>query len=313
MKKALNCLAIINIAEGKLLHGFPDIFKYLEFNWTLLLCGTNIDSFLQSYELPSGRIIIVEDERLVQDNPYILAMDIYSEINNSVDIIALPHSISNCGTAGYLAALLDMECFTGVNSLDFKSKSLTIKREISSGFTEEISLQRGCIVTLFPADLKESQSSHISAAAKISPNKSCKICEILGIKEREAFVELEGSAVLVAVGRGISSEENINLARELASLFSNSSIAASRPVCDNRWLPYKYQVGVTGKSVSPKLYFALGISGSSQHIAGMKNSRCIVSVNKDKNAPLSLLADYAIVEDVMVFIPAFINKIKEKK
>ena len=132
------------------------------------------------------------------------------------------------------------------------------------------------------------------------------------LSEAESGVKLEDADVIVSVGRGIGKEENIELIRATASIFPDSAVGASRPVCDNRWLPFNHQVGITGKSVAPKLYMACGISGSQQHIAGMKNSQCIVAVNKDPNAAIFSVADYIIVEDLLLFLPVLVKMYRER-
>lgn len=124
-------------------------------------------------------------------------------------------------------------------------------------------------------------------------------------------LRLEEADVIVAVGRGVGSKEHIHLAVSLARLFRNAAIGASRPVCDNQWLPYAHQVGVTGRSVAPKLYIALGISGSSQHTVGMKNAQCIVSINRDPAAAMHSIADYILVENLHTFIPILIDTYRE--
>jgi electron transfer flavoprotein alpha subunit len=123
---------------------------------------------------------------------------------------------------------------------------------------------------------------------------------------------IEDADVIIAAGRGIGKPENLQMVKDMAQLFDNAAIGASRPVCDNKWLPYRHQVGVTGKTVTPKLYVALGISGSQQHLAGMKNSQCIVAVNRDPHASIFSVADYIIVEDLAEFLPAFMTKYNER-
>ena len=90
-----------------------------------------------------------------------------------------------------------------------------------------------------------------------------------------------------------------------------AEVAASRPICDNGWLPLERQVGSSGQTVSPKLYLALGISGAIQHVVGMKGSRVIVAINKDASAPIFEIADYGIVGDIFEVVPAMIEKLKE--
>ena len=129
-------------------------------------------------------------------------------------------------------------------------------------------------------------------------------------QEAKASVDLTKSDVIVAVGRGIKSEENLSVAQQLADVLG-ADLAASRPICDSEWLPIDRQIGSSGQTVAPKLYIALGISGAIQHIVGMKNSGTIVAVNKDSEAPIFDIADYGIVGDLFEAVPAMIEEIKK--
>lgn len=131
-------------------------------------------------------------------------------------------------------------------------------------------------------------------------------------QEAKASVDLTKSEVIIAVGRGIKSQENIAIAEELAEVLG-ADIAASRPICDAEWLPIDRQIGSSGQTVAPKLYIALGISGAIQHIVGMKNASTIVAINKDPEAPIFDIADYGIVGDLFEAVPVLVEEIKAAK
>ncbi|WP_283718263.1 electron transfer flavoprotein subunit alpha/FixB family protein [Clostridium perfringens] len=137
-----------------------------------------------------------------------------------------------------------------------------------------------------------------------------KIVEI--IKEHKDIVDISEANVLVAGGRGIGSEENFKMLKELAEVM-NGSIAASRAAVEKGWVDKDYQVGQTGKTVRPNIYVACGISGAIQHAAGMQDSDMIIAINKDSNAPIMKIADYAIVGDVNKVVPEFIAQLKAMK
>ena len=137
-----------------------------------------------------------------------------------------------------------------------------------------------------------------------------KIVEI--IKEHKDIVDISEANVLVAGGRGIGSEENFKMLKELAEVM-NGSIAASRAAVEKGWVDKDYQVGQTGKTVRPNIYVACGISGAIQHAAGMQDSDMIIAINKDANAPIMKIADYAIVGDVNKVVPEFIAQLKAMK
>jgi electron transfer flavoprotein alpha subunit len=125
-------------------------------------------------------------------------------------------------------------------------------------------------------------------------------------------VDLSSAQLIVGVGRGIKTQENIPLVEELATALG-AELAASRPICDNGWLPMERQVGSSGQTVAPKLYLAVGISGAIQHLVGMKASQCIVAINKDPDAPIFEVADYGIVGDLMEVVPALTAAVKAAK
>jgi len=131
-------------------------------------------------------------------------------------------------------------------------------------------------------------------------------------QESSSEVDLESAEFIVSVGRGIEKEENKSIAFDLAQLLG-AEVSASRPVVDSGWLPSARQVGSSGSTVSPKLYFSLGVSGAIQHVVGMKGSKNILAINKDRDAPIFEISDYAVVGNVLEIIPKLIEKLKESE
>jgi electron transfer flavoprotein alpha subunit len=125
-------------------------------------------------------------------------------------------------------------------------------------------------------------------------------------------VDLGSATILVSVGRGIKEEANLPIVQELATALG-AELAASRPICDNGWLPMERQVGSSGQTVAPKVYLAIGISGAIQHLVGMKGSQCIVAINRDENAPIFEVADYGIVGDLFEIVPALTAAVRKAK
>jgi len=129
-------------------------------------------------------------------------------------------------------------------------------------------------------------------------------------RETQRTVDLGAANIIVSVGRGIKEKENISVVEELANVL-HAELGASRPICDNGWLPMERQVGSSGQSVSPKLYLAVGISGAIQHLVGMKGAKTIVAINKDENAPIFETADYGIAGDLFEVVPALVEEFKK--
>jgi electron transfer flavoprotein alpha subunit len=131
-------------------------------------------------------------------------------------------------------------------------------------------------------------------------------------KEAKQAVDLTQAEIIVSVGRGIREQKNIELAKQLAEALGGE-LAASRPICDSGWLPMDRQIGSSGQTVAPKLYLALGISGAIQHIVGMKGAKTIIAINKDSEAPIFEIADYAVVGNLFDIVPPLIEEVKKAK
>jgi electron transfer flavoprotein alpha subunit len=131
-------------------------------------------------------------------------------------------------------------------------------------------------------------------------------------KEAKQAVDLTQADIIVSVGRGIKEQKNIEIAKQLAEALGGD-LAASRPICDSGWLPMDRQIGSSGQTVAPKLYLALGISGAIQHIVGMKGARAIIAINKDSEAPIFEIADYAVVGNLFDIVPPLIEEVKKMK
>ncbi len=131
-------------------------------------------------------------------------------------------------------------------------------------------------------------------------------------QETAQTVDLASAEVIVSVGRGIKDKENLPLVERLARALG-AELAASRPICDNGWLPMERQVGSSGQTVAPKLYVAVGISGAIQHLVGMKGAKTIVAINKDPDAPIFEIADYGVVGDLFEIVPALAEEIEKTR
>jgi len=170
-----------------------------------------------------------------------------------------------------------------------------------------VSVQKGA----FPVkDLRGTKAPITRVAATIDEKTRVEVLEV--IKQVKGEVDLTKAEIIVAGGRGLKEAKNIRLLKELADALGGV-IACSRPLVDFGWLPPEYLVGLSGKTVRPKLYIAVGISGAPQHIVAMKDSKVIVAVNKDPSAPIFRIADYGIVGDLFQVVPILIEEAKRLK
>lgn len=158
----------------------------------------------------------------------------------------------------------------------------------------------------------DSRQGEIIEFTPDSPRLQSRVKVLRSVREESNEVNINEADVLVAGGRGLESEKGFAMIRELAGLFGGAT-AASRAAVDSGWIPYPHQVGQTGKTVCPKVYFACGISGAIQHMVGMQSSDTIIAINRDENAPIFNVATYGLVGDVFQILPKLINRLKERR
>jgi electron transfer flavoprotein alpha subunit len=238
------------------------------------------------------------------------------------DLVLFPHTYQVRDFAPKLAATLGKGMIADCIGYRNEGGKLVFVRQMFQGKTAAdvtfqgagpwfASFQSGA----FRADLVAAHPSGKApvnkVAAEIKPEQiRTKPLELF--KEAKSAVDLTQASLIVAIGRGIKAPENIPQAQALAKALG-AEIAASRPICDEGWLPMERQIGSSGQTVAPKLYLALGISGAIQHVVGMKGARTIVAVNKDQNAPIFEIADYGVVGDIFEIMPAVTEALEKAK
>ena len=230
--------------------------------------------------------------------------------------LILPHNSRSWELAPRIALRLGLACIPGVTKILQENDRLLFRRSLFQGkILADLSVEtRGVVLTFEAGYFKFSGSTpgvKGSWELKTMPASEprAELLEITPAVETEAA--LREAEVIVAAGRGIGSEETLDLIHRLAALFPRSAVAGSRPLCDLGWLKYNRQVGQTGATVRPKLYLACGISGAYQHIAGMKDSGFIVSINRDPQAAIGQWSDLRIEEDVKTFLPLLIETVSK--
>lgn len=234
------------------------------------------------------------------------------------DVVLLPHTYQVRDFAPRLATRLGRAFVSDVIGIETDADGLLFKRQIFQGkLIADVRPASGLVFASVQAGAFRADSLTPGSAPIETLTPPLDAAEIRQKPEppfREAAQEADlGSAeAIVAVGRGIQEESNVSLIQELAEAMG-AELAASRPICDNGWLPMSRQVGSSGQTVAPKLYVAVGISGAIQHLVGMKGSKCIVAINKDPDAPIFEVADYGIAGDLFDVVPALINEIKKSR
>jgi len=226
--------------------------------------------------------------------------------------VCLPHSVMGFDLAPGLAVDLGAACITAVEEIREDEEGTYFTRSMWGGKirAELVPVTQRTVLTVLPgawtAFVEESGLAGLVRVVKADPvSGASEITLKEAPGERES--ELTAADVIVSAGRGIGKEENLGMIRKLAGIFARGAVGASRTVCDLGWLEYKHQIGFTGKTVSPGLYIACGISGAIQHISGMKDSQMVIAINIDPDAPIFGVADYCIVEDLTEFIPALLE------
>jgi electron transfer flavoprotein alpha subunit len=231
--------------------------------------------------------------------------------------VLLAHTYQTRDFAPTLAARLDRALITDVIAIRSANGQPSFARPMFQGKLVADVVPQGPaphIVTVqigaFRADAVQKGQSAVRAAEAAVDAASIRQRPEAPFQEAKQAVDLSQAERIVAVGRGIKSQENVATAEQLAQAFG-AELAASRPICDNGWLPMERQIGSSGQTVAPKLYIALGISGAIQHLVGMKGARTIVAINKDAEAPIFEIADYGVVGDLFEIAPALVAELKK--
>jgi electron transfer flavoprotein alpha subunit len=286
---------------------------------TAVIPGADVSALAQeiaAYDL--AKVIQATNEKLAQYTP-----DGYTDAIESVvrqldpQLVVFPHTYLVRDFAPKLAARFEKALISDCIRAQASGSTLTFTRRIFLGKLDADVVSDGAAPVF--ASFQSGAYRPDQARKGSAPIEDMHV-EVANIRmtpeapfqEVKQAVDLSKADIIVAVGRGIKSKDNLALAEKLAEALGGD-LAASRPICDAEWLPIDRQIGSSGQTVAPKLYIALGISGAIQHLVGMKNSGTIVAINKDPEAPIFDIADYGIVGDLFEAVPVLTEEIKKIK
>jgi len=282
------------------------------------LLGHQVDPFAEDLKKWAHQVVLVEDEKLANFNA-----DAYQRVLASLlgdrapDVTFIGHTSYGMDLAPSLAVELDLPLATDCLDVRLEDGKPIVLRQVYNGkLNAEMSFAgTPCMVTLRQGAVASGAGDLDGQVTGVDSPLTEEIAYRKFLEYVEAAVgdvDITQADVLVSVGRGIREEKNMPLVEDLARALGGV-LSCSRPVTDSGWLPSDRQVGQSGRTVKPKLYVAVGISGAFQHLAGMSGSETIVAVNKDPNAPIFSVADYGIVGDLFQVVPALTERINESR
>jgi electron transfer flavoprotein alpha subunit len=293
--------------------------------WALeaAIVGAGVAAIAQ--EVAAKKVLKVYDIESARLEPY--TADAFAHALKSfieghpVRLVLMPHTYQVRDFVPKLATAFESTAISDVIGYRYEGGKLLFTRQMFQGkFAADVSFAGSgpCFVTFQNGSFR---ADKVEAGAAAAPVETVSVDVPDGIvrnhpqevfKEARQAVDLTQAEIIVSVGRGIKEQKNIELAKQLADALGGE-LAASRPICDNGWLPMDRQIGSSGQTVAPKLYLALGISGAIQHIVGMKGSRSIIAINKDSEAPIFEIADYAVVGNLFDIVPPLIEEVKKAR
>jgi electron transfer flavoprotein alpha subunit len=264
-------------------------------------------------------VIVVEHAGLGNYNPEVATATAADRIKSGGYRAAIfSTSAQGRDLAPRVAARLGVSVVTDVLSFDLEGDTVVVRHPINIGKVIATLAIAGspAVIAMRPNVITPAQNAKAGRVENAQPALDPSSARVKVTETRQGGggkLDLAEAPVVIAGGRGLKAAENFKLVEDLASAFGNAAVGATRAVTDDGWRPHADQIGQTGRLVSPELYIAVGISGAVQHLAGMRTSKTIVAVNKDKDAPIFKIADYGIVGDVFEVIPALTEAVREAK
>jgi electron transfer flavoprotein alpha subunit len=288
---------------------------------SVALLGKDVKNMAEAIKPKANRVLLIEDNRLEFYNSESYEKVLIHLLTERKPVLTMiGHTATGMDFAPSLAAHLKLPMATDCIGIDPKNGTFALTRQIYGGkINASVSFRKPgpqYMVTVragaFPALDKEALSGEIVSIPSPLTDEGLARRFLEYMEAAVGDVDITQADVLIAIGRGIKDAENIPLVKELADSVGGV-LACSRPVVDKKWLPKGCQVGTSGKTVKPKVYIAIGISGAFQHVAGMKGAGTIIAINKDPKAPIFGVAQYGIVADLFKIVPVIKEKIKQLK
>jgi electron transfer flavoprotein alpha subunit len=286
---------------------------------TAMILGKNVKELAKPLAEHANTVIVVEDQRLENFNSEAYKKVLLKLINeHKPSMVMIGHTSYGIDLAPRLATVLELPLATDCIDLSFENEAFIVTRQMFGGKvnvkatarkaeTYMVTIRQAAFTATKPATPANGQI--IEAQSPLTEEIAEKRF-IQYVLPPLGGVDITAAEKLVGVGRGIKDVANLPMVEDLAKTLGGV-LSCSRPIVDKGWLPSDRQVGTSGKTVKPKLYLALGISGAFQHVLGMKSSDLIIAVNKDPKAPIFSFADYGVVEDLFKIVPPLKNKINE--
>ena len=287
-----------------------------------VLTGHQIEQAARRWSEAAGISVIVLDHAGCRyPNPPLTASGVEALADEYAPLaVCFPHTMRACQAAATLAWRLKAPCITAVDAIFKENGHLSFNRAILGGkLCETLSTESTpMVLTIMPGIFSRSASPD-------RPERSPSVETRLLSDADQRFIPraidrpgptdqaLEKAQVVVAAGRGLGGPEHRDLLDTAAGIFKSAAVGGSRGACDQGWLPHTRQIGETGRTVAPALYLACGISGAPQHLAGMRSSQTIVAVNTDPKAAICNVANYAVIEDLTVFLPVLRERYERQR
>lgn len=297
----------------------PSVAEALGGEVTVLLLGNEIDQMAGKIAGYGVKVLVVDDPLFADYNS-----DKYQKVLSALiddlkpKLVMVGQTAQGVDLAPALAVEKNLPYLSDIVGLEVEDGVIKVTRQFYSGKVNALYSFKPAETALVAVREAAFEAPTPSAAGVVEKIDS-PLKEDLDYRKFVEYIEAEigdvditQSEILVGIGRGLKEEKNVPIAEELAAVMK-ADLCGSRAACDAGWLPSDRQVGTSGKTVQPKLYLCMGVSGAFQHVAGIKGAKTIVAINKDPNAPIFAEADYAIIDDLHKVVPQLTEKLKELK